>query len=63
MEFWEFGSSYAMATHKTIFKSFQIDEIMFFFRKKNLKKKSKEITWRGEKETREEIMVPRQIIH
>jgi hypothetical protein len=23
-----------MATHKTIFKSFQIDENMFFFRKK-----------------------------
>lgn len=61
MEFWEFGSSYAMATHKTIFKSFQIDEIMFFFRKKILK--SKEITRKGKKETREEIMVPRQIIH
>lgn len=49
MEFWEFGSSYAMVTHKTIFKSFQIDESMFFFRKKYFFKKSKEITRREKK--------------
>lgn len=48
MESWEFGRSYATATHKTIFKSFQIDEIMFFFRKK-IFKKSKERTRRKKK--------------
>lgn len=49
MEFWEFGSSYAMATHKTIFKSFQIDEIMFFFRKKKFKKKKQRNNMEGGK--------------
>lgn len=62
MESWEFGRSYATATHKTIFKSFQIDEIMFFFRKKIFKKKQRK-NKEKKKRTREEITVPRQIIH